>query len=251
LVNASPDFSTQALSFPPLHPDTRLSRNSPIAGVFLTNADLDHLLGSFSLREGNAAQLYATRAVRTTAEESLGLETVLNSFCGCHWHDLVYTDFEALDNPDGGEPTLSYRAIELPGAAPRFARKAEKRGQSVAYQFRDNRTRGLLLVAPDVSVITDDLRQALGSSDAVLFDGTFWSAQELGKVRAGAPAASDMGHVTIEDCSLKLLSGLPARIKIYIHINNTNPILATASHERAAVEAGGITVGTDGLEFEL
>ena len=60
-----------------------------------------------------------------------------------------------------------------------------------------------------------------------------------------------MGHVTIRDHSLALLGKLPARHKIYIHINNTNPVLSPGSPERAAVEAAGIVVGYDGLEFEL
>jgi pyrroloquinoline quinone biosynthesis protein B len=36
-----------------------------------------------------------------------------------------------------------------------------------------------------------------------------------------------------------------------IHINNTNPILMGGSPERRAVEAAGLIVGWDGLEFEL
>jgi pyrroloquinoline quinone biosynthesis protein B len=147
---------------------------------------------------------------------------------------------------------LLYRAIELGGDPPPFA-KAAPRGaaQSVAYQFKDPRTGGRLLVAPDVGGLNDGLREALSCSDAVLFDGTFWSGEELRGVKSNAPKASEMGHVTIEDCSLRLLSQLAARRKIYIHINNTNPILAPGSPERAAVESAGVVVGSDGLEFEL
>ena len=115
----------------------------------------------------------------------------------------------------------------------------------------DARTGGRLLVAPDVGAVNDELLEALSSSEAVLFDGTFWSADELARVKSRAPKAGEMGHVTIEECSLKLLAKLPARHKIYIHINNTNPILASESPERAAVEAAGVMVGADGLEFEL
>jgi pyrroloquinoline quinone biosynthesis protein B len=108
-----------------------------------------------------------------------------------------------------------------------------------------------LLVAPDAGALTPQLLEALAGSDAVLFDGTFWSGEELSAVRPDAPTAEEMGHVTIKDCSLDLLRKLPARHKIYIHINNTNPVLSPDSAERAAVEAAGIVVGADGLEFEL
>ena len=85
----------------------------------------------------------------------------------------------------------------------------------------------------------------------MLFDGTFWSGDELRRVKANGRTAAEMGHVTIKDVSLALLGQLPARRKIYIHINNTNPVLSPGSPERAAVEAAGIVVGYDGLEFDL
>jgi pyrroloquinoline quinone biosynthesis protein B len=145
-----------------------------------------------------------------------------------------------------------YRAIFLPGKPPPFAKDIPPQGShSVAYQFLDSQTGGRLLVAPDVGALNEPLLEALSSSDAVLFDGTFWSADELSQVKSHAPKAGEMGHVTIRDWSLSLLGKLAARHKIYIHINNTNPILASDSPERAAVEAAGIIVGTDGFEFEL
>lgn len=142
--------------------------------------------------------------------------------------------------------------IVLPGKAPPFASGMANGGiHSVAYQFLDRQTGGRLLVAPDVSAVNEELREALESSDAILFDGTFWSSDELRQVKAKARTADQMGHLTIKDFSLDLLKKLPARRKIYIHINNTNPVLAKHSRERAAVERAGITIGHDGLEFEL
>jgi pyrroloquinoline quinone biosynthesis protein B len=246
-------LGAQLESCPDLHPRKQPLRNSPVRGVFLTNADLDHLLGLFSLREGGGFTIYATAAVRTVAHEALGLQTVLGCFCAPHWVEPSLGQFVTL-NPQAASHHLLYRAIELTGRAPPFATPpgpAAQSGHSVAYQFQDQRTGGKLLVAPDVASINSELEEALGSSDAILFDGTFWSADELAQVRPGAKLAGDMGHLTVRDGSLSLLAQLPARKKIYIHINNTNPILAPDSAERAAVEAGGILVGEDGLEFEL
>jgi pyrroloquinoline quinone biosynthesis protein B len=218
--------------------------------VFLTNADLDHILGLFSLREGGHLNIYATRAVRDTVTRCLGLDAVLDAFCGAEWHEPS-ARFTPLSRENDADD-LSYRMIPLPGNPPLFAKKMPLRGtHSVAYQFMDRRTGGRLLVAPDICAVNKGLLQALKNSDAVLFDGTFWSKDELKGVKSTARAADEMGHVTIKDFSLDLLGKLPARHKIYIHINNTNPVLAENSPERAAVEGAGITVGQDGLEFEL
>jgi pyrroloquinoline quinone biosynthesis protein B len=244
----------QIRQIPELQPRPHTARNTPIAGVFLTNSDLDHVLGLFSLREGGCLDVYATSAVRATATDSLGLGVVLDSFCGSLWHELATQEFEPLTRDSAHPSSLLYRAIELPGSPPPFARKSNSLppgAQSVAYQFLNPLTERRLLVAPDVATVNPGLMEALETSDLVLFDGTFWSSDELEKVRPNARKANEMGHVTIKDCSLDLLAKLSASRKIYIHINNTNPILAADSPERAAVEKAGILVGFDGMEFEL
>jgi pyrroloquinoline quinone biosynthesis protein B len=253
LVNASPDISLQLLSFPELHPRAESLRNLPLGAVFLTNADLDHVLGLFSLREGTRFRIYATEAVKSAVERGLGLQTVLSCFCGPEWREPVFDKFEPLEKTEASAGSgIAYRAISLDGLPPPFVRdKVIGNGNSIAYQFRDQRTGKRLLVAPDVAAVNDALSEALQNSDAILFDGTFWSPDELTAVRPGAKLAGDMGHLTIRDSSLKLLSGFAAPKKVYIHINNTNPILAASSVERAAVESAGILVGEDGMEFEL
>jgi pyrroloquinoline quinone biosynthesis protein B len=102
-----------------------------------------------------------------------------------------------------------------------------------------------------VAELSGPLQQAARDSDAVLMDGTFWCEDELRHVRAGAPGASEMGHLPIKDGTLPFLSGLPCRHRVYVHINNTNPIFAPASPERAVVESAGVIVGRDGMSFDL
>jgi pyrroloquinoline quinone biosynthesis protein B len=153
--------------------------------------------------------------------------------------------------PVAGSDRLSCRAIVLPGRATPFEKKGQAAGHSVAYQFLDRRTGGRLLVAPDVAGINSKLQEALDESDAVIFDGTFWSSDELAKVKRGAVNAARMGHVTIKDVSLGVLAKARAKHKVYIHINNTNPMLARHSPERSAVEAAGIAIGHDGYSFKL
>jgi pyrroloquinoline quinone biosynthesis protein B len=227
-------------------------RDSPICGVFLTNADLDHGLGLFSLREGGTLHIYGSRAIREILDESLGLTAVMNAFCGVVWHEPPETDFAPLKGANEESGSLSYRAIRLPGGPPLFAGERHRADAcSIAYSIMDRQTGGQLLVAPDVAGFNDTLNEAMREADAVLFDGTFWSGDELQQAKAKARTAEEMGHVTVKDHSLARLKTLPARRKIYIHINNTNPILSLGSPERAAVVAAGIVVGNDGLEFDL
>jgi pyrroloquinoline quinone biosynthesis protein B len=252
LINASPDLPAQIAACPSLQPRSTPLRNTPIAGVLLTNADLDHTLGLLSLREGGRLKIYATKAVREAVDVCPGVTAIMEAFGGVTWEEPPEDALGALRGANGVESSVRFRAIRLPGKPPKFAKGiAPSGGHSVAYQLVDARTGGKLLVAPDVAGLNEALQTAMVESDAVLFDGTFWSSDELAQVKDRAASAAEMGHVTIKDCSLALLGGLSAARKIYIHINNTNPVLSPGSPERAAVEAAGIVVGFDGLEFEL
>jgi pyrroloquinoline quinone biosynthesis protein B len=251
LINASPDLRAQIESFPPLQPRPGSGRNSPVEGVLLTNADLDHVLGLFLLREGESLVLHTTEAVRQTLSQALRLDQLLGAFCALTWREAT-SELSPLTFRDGSASGLYGRAILLPGTQPLFAagQMSEDKGHSVAWQIADGSTGACLLVAPDVAVLTEELCGAMEGSDAVLLDGTFWSGDELSGVRRSARTAGEMGHLPIRG-SLEALRGLPARDKVYVHINNTNPILALDSPERALVEEAGIAVGEDGMEFEL
>ncbi len=218
--------------------------------MFLTNADLDHVLGLFALREGGKLNLFAPPSIREPLDHSLGLTDVLNSFCGVEWHSPS-TSFEPVKLNSEAKSSLLCRFIALSGGPPLYADQSIAGPHSVAFQFRDEQTGGRLLVAPDVAAVNDELQAAIAESDAILFDGTFWSSDDLAAVRPGARTPEQMGHVTIQEGSLDLLAKSPAKRKIYTHINNTNPILQPDSPERAAVGRAGITVGVDGLDFEL
>jgi pyrroloquinoline quinone biosynthesis protein B len=228
LVNASPDLPRQIENTPQLQPRRQPLRNTQIAGVLLTNADIDHALGLLLLREQeNPLVVYATDKTRAGLEWLTG---VLARFCGIEWRKII-SDFQPL----GG--AISFRAIELP--------------HSVAFQFRSDASGATALSAPNVGELTGQLRDVVQASDVVIFDGTFWSDDELAKVRPGARSAREMNHLPISDGSLDFLRQSRARRKIYTHINNTNPILMPGSRERAQVEQIGIEVAHDGLEIVL
>jgi pyrroloquinoline quinone biosynthesis protein B len=176
---------------------------------------------------------------------------LLTSFCKVEWSE-PHDELAEMKGADGSASGLMARAIFLPGMPPPFMKSsAHGTGHSLAYQIEDRKSGARLLIAPDVSAITPELAEGLAASDLVLFDGTFWSSGELRRVREGARTAEEMGHLPINGGSLEPLRKLPARYKAYFHINNTNPILAPGSAERAEVEAAGMIVGYDGLEFAL
>jgi pyrroloquinoline quinone biosynthesis protein B len=231
LINASPDLPQQIESMPQLQPSCTAAaglRNTPIAGVLLTNADIDHALGLLLLRQQKRPLVvYAADEARTT----LGwIDTGLARFCGIEWREIT-AEFQSLSG------SIGFRAIELP--------------RSVAFQFRDDTSGATALFAPNVGELTDELRDAVHASDVILFDGTFWSDGELAAVRPGARSARGMNHLPISDGSLDFLRQSPARRKIYTHINNTNPILMPGTRERAQVEQAGIEIARDGLEIIL
>jgi len=228
LVNASPDLPRQIESTPALQPQPGSLRNSPIAGILLTNADLDHTLGLLLLRQQQTPVLvYASDATRSALD---WLELLLHPFGGITWR-TASGDFNSLSNG------LAFRAIEL--------------HKSNAFQLRDEVSGRAALVAPVVGELTAELRDAVNTSDVILFDGTFWNDDELRAVRRDARSAREMNHLPISDSSLALLRHSPARRKIYMHINNTNPILMSGSRERALVQQAGIEIACDGLEIIL
>jgi len=231
LINASPDLSRQIESMPQLQPSCTAAagpRNTPIAGVLLTNADIDHALGLLLLREQQRPLVvYAADETRSALR---WIDSVLARFSGIEWRKIT-AEFQSLSG------SIGFRAIELP--------------RSVAFQFRDDTSGATALFAPSVGELTDELRDAVHASDVVLFDGTFWSDEELAAVRPGARRAREMNHLPISNDSLDFLHQSPARRKIYTHINNTNPILMPGTRERAQVEQAGIEIARDGLEIVL
>jgi pyrroloquinoline quinone biosynthesis protein B len=228
LINASPDLARQIESMPRLQPRRDSPRNTPIAGVLLTNADIDHALGLLLLREQEMPLVvYAADETRAALA---WLDGILARFCGIEWRKTS-PEFQTLSG------TISFRTIELP--------------RSIAFQFRDNSSGATALFAPSVGELTDELRNVVHESDVVLFDGTFWSDGELAAIRPGARSARQMNHLPISDGSLDFLHQSPTRRKIYTHINNTNPILMPSSRERAQVKQSGIEIARDGSEIVI
>nr|WP_257031082.1 pyrroloquinoline quinone biosynthesis protein PqqB [Edaphobacter lichenicola] len=252
LINASPDLRQQLINNPELHPDpVKGLRNTPVAGIILTSADLDHILGLLLMREFTPVRIYATRPVTSILKK--------NSF------------FQMLDRLPGQsrwteiEPGVSFHAgdglictpIALSNNLPTYISETDR-----ASLDPTGATIGLLLedlqgaraaYLPALPAITPSLKERLSTSSTIFIDGTFWSDDELQKIQPGTPLARSMGHLPIHgpEGSLATLKDLVSTRKIYTHINNTNPILQEQSSERRTVEDAGWEVAWDGLEITL
>jgi pyrroloquinoline quinone biosynthesis protein B len=255
LFNASPDIHAQLESFPALRPDG--GRDVPLRAVALTDAELDHTLGLLLLREGRGLELHATDAVRDTLYDGNGLLRTLEAYSPVDWHPVVPDADVSLG--DG----LTYRAFDVPttkrarfgpvgrnGAA---GNEAGGKGRVVGYRLTDERDGRSLVYLPGVQELTPAVLDQLAGCACLLIDGTCWRDDELIELGLAGKTARDMGHLPIHGPggSLERLSGLPIERKIYIHINNTNPILLEDAPERRVVERHGMEVAVDGLELRI
>lgn len=245
LLNASPDIRAQIESFPALRADER--RTTPLGAVLLTDAELDHTLGLLLLREARDLELHATPAVHGTLSEGNALLRVLEAYCPVDWRPVL----PEVDVSLGGG--LSYRAFDVPTTKKARFGPASEPGRVVGYRLTDEHSGRSLVYLPGVQELTEALRAQLADCACLLFDGTCWQDDELIRLGLAAKTARDMGHLPIDgpDGSLGQLSPLPIERKIYIHMNNTNPILLDDAPERRVVEDRGMEVAMDGLEVRI
>lgn len=245
LLNASPDIRAQMESFPALHPwDGRVS---PMRAVLLTDAELDHTLGLLLLREAGCLQVHSTGAVHNTLSDGTSLLRTLGAYCAVEWRPVV---------PDVAVPLgegLSYRAFDVPTSKPARLAPGGGTGRVVGYRVTDERSGRALVYLPAVEELTAAVRAQLDDCACLLFDGTCWHDDELIRLGVGGKTAREMGHLPIAPPggSIGQLSPLPIERKIYIHINNTNPILLDDAPERRVVEEYGVEVAVDGLEAQV
>lgn len=253
LFNAAPDLRAQIAAVPWLHPRTE-PRGSPIAAVVLTGAEVDQTAGLLTLRERQPFALIATAETQRILADNTIFD-VLTS-------DLVtrrtVTPGVSFDLPGG----LTAELFMVPGKIPLYlesgapataetgARALADSGGTVGVTITDGAA--TLAFVPGTAAMTPDLAVRLGAADAVLFDGTLFSDDEMIASGTGAKTGRRMGHMPIDggDGSLAALAGLRGR-RIYIHINNTNPILIEGSPERRRVEAAGWEVAKDGMVIAL
>jgi pyrroloquinoline quinone biosynthesis protein B len=246
LINASPDLPEQLRRSPALHPRSK-PRGSPIKAIVLTGAEIDQVAGLLSLRERQPFMLCATAPTMALIEENSMFEVLAR--------DQVERRIEAFDVPCSLPGGLTAELFAVPGKVPLYLE-----GESPDTMSESNGTAGLelraggarLVFIPGAAAVTASMWERMDWADAVLFDGTLYRDDEMIRTRTGSKTGRRMGHMSIDgqDGSLAALAKLRAR-RIYIHINNTNPILVEGSRERARVTNQGWEVAEDGQEIVL
>jgi pyrroloquinoline quinone biosynthesis protein B len=245
LLNASPDLRAQFEAFPALHP--REGRVTPLRAVLLTDAELDHTLGLLLLREARTLELHATRATYATLRRGTGVVATLERYCRVDWRPVVPGEEVRL------APGLSYRAFDVPTTKrPRFEGGAGP-GRVVGYRLTDAHSGRAAVYLPVMQRLTAEVRRELDDCACLLVDGTCWDGDELIRLGLADRTAGEMGHLPIAGPhgSLAQLAGLPVERTVYIHVNNTNPILLDDSPERRMLAERGMDVAVDGLEVKV
>jgi pyrroloquinoline quinone biosynthesis protein B len=228
------------------------SRHVPLEGVVLTDAELDHTVGIMLLREARHLQLCATPAVLQVLESDSRILPVTRAFAEVKVTAMTPGSRIPLCDRDGADAGLRIESFVVPAGPPRFA-TVDTPGHTVGVMVTDGATGASCAFVPGCGDLDSAMLDRLGRADLVLFDGTFWTDDELIRLGIGQRTAHEMDHLAISGPhgSLDRLSGLPSRHKVYTHINNTNPMLLEDSPERALVERRGLRVGADGMRFTL
>ncbi len=249
LLNASPDVRDQLRLLQNGAPSG--TRHVPIEGVLVSDAELDHTMGIALLREARCLPLYATAAVAAVLEEDSRILPVTRAFAEVPLTEVPLDRAIPLCYRDGAASGLTVEAFAVAGDPPRFARR-EQPGHTVGFFIRSD-SGGSCAFVPGCGALDAGLLERLAAAELVLFDGTFWTDDELVKLGISDRTAHEMDHLPVSgpDGSLERLSALPSRHRVYTHINNTNPMLLERSPERRLVEQRGMVVGMDGMRFEV
>jgi pyrroloquinoline quinone biosynthesis protein B len=256
LAGASPDLAFQIEGSSQLHP--RAVRDSPISGAVLASADLDHVVGLLLLRELQPLRVYAAPSILRILREENSMFRMLNRVDP----QVVWTPMKSdasfpLLSADGEDSGLRCEVHYLSGNYPKYV-KTELTNlapdQATAALFFESSSGKRVGYVPAIGSLSDTLLEKIRQVDVLLFDGTFWSDDELQRVQGSGETAHQMGHIPVEE-SLRLLKDINinavAGRKLFIHLNNTNPILNEASPEHQTVRQAGWEVAEDNWQLEL
>lgn len=255
LLNASPDLRLQIEATPLLHPREGL-RSSPIAGVVLTGGDVDAIAGLLHLRERHRFTVYAPRPVLDVLAANPVFGVLASEYVG----RLALPLDEAIElvGPNGGSG-LSVRAFIVPGKLPLYLEIGghdpglSEAGDAVGLEIGDAASGDRLFFIPGCAMMTKALRRRLTGAALVFFDGTLWRDDEMIRLGVGEKTGRRMGHISMSgtDGAIAGFAHLGVRRRIFIHINNSNPVLLENSPERREAETAGWEIAYDGMEVRL
>jgi pyrroloquinoline quinone biosynthesis protein B len=257
LINASPDLRQQLIATPQLHPAAGQLRHSPVAGVILTNGEIDAVAGLLSMREGWPFTIYAHPRVLSI----LSSNSIFNVLSEKNVRRQPIEVNEAFEPglPDGSPSGIEVLPFAVPGKGAWYLEgKAHPAGETgdgdtLGLRIEDKATGKHFYFLAACANVTDDLRSRLEGASAIFFDGTVWRDDELIVAGLGNKTGQGMGHIAISGArgAIESLDGLDIDRKMFLHINNSNPVLLRDSAERATAERAGWQIPADGTEITL
>jgi pyrroloquinoline quinone biosynthesis protein B len=242
ILNASPDLRSQLAATAVLYPTG--PRESPVRAVLLTNGDIDHVAGLLTLRERQRFTLFATGEILEVLADNRIFDALDRSLV----ERRAVRPGEAFSLVPGVEAEL----FPVPGKVPLYLE-----GETVATDLEGEQTVGVRLgpafYIPGCAAVTPALAARIAGAPLVFFDGTLWRDDEMIRAGVGQKTGRRMGHVPISgaDGSIAALAGLGIGRKIFVHMNNTNPVLRPGSPERETAVAAGWEIACDGMEATL
>ena len=248
LLNCSPDIRQQILRTPALWPQ-QPPRHSPIKSVVLTNGDIDHVAGLLTLREKQAFRLLGTRRVL----EVLETNSIFRAL------DPAYVEKVpvALDRPFALVGDLTAEIFAVPGKVPLYLEDGEpevgEESESTVGIKICSHGGGHFFYIPGCAQVSTGLRARLQGTPLILFDGTLWQDDEMIRSGVGEKTGRRMGHLSLSgpNGSIAAFADMDIGRRVFVHINNTNPVLIADSAERLAAEAAGWEIAYDGMELSL
>lgn len=257
LINASPDLRQQLIATPQLHPKPGKLRHSPIAGVILTNGEIDAVAGLLSMREGSPFTIYAHGKVLAILGDN-SIFNVLSEKNVRRQPIEIDSSFEPV-LPDGSPSGIEILPFAVAGKGAWYLEGKTHpagnggAGDTLGLRIGDKATGKHFYFLAACADVTDDLKSRLAGASLIFFDGTVWRDDELIVAGLGTKTGQGMGHIAMSGDSgaIEALSGLNIGRKVFLHINNSNPALLHDSAERKMAERAGWQIPTDGTEITL
>lgn len=258
LLNASPDLRQQINQTPELGAVREGSlRNTPIQAVVVTNGDVDHITGLINLREQQPLALYGSQRVLSVLAENSIFNVLASDFVSRS--DLPMGKAVPISGPQG-DLGLTVEAFDVPGKVALYLEDASRgpdfgtqQGDTIGLEITATASGKRFLYIPGCAAVDAKLAERLRDAKLVFFDGTLFSDDEMIRQKLSQKTGRRMGHISISgpEGSISSFKDLNVDRKIFVHINNSNPILDENSEERKLTEASGWEVAFDGMEVKL
>ncbi len=257
LFNASPDLRQQINATPAFAPSNGSLRTSPIKAVVLTNADVDHIAGLLTLREVQPFSIYATQRVLDVIRSN----SIFNILAADVVRRIPLELEETVPLRGAGvDLGLTVTPFDVPGKLALYLEDplagegfGTQVGDTIGLKISEAATGTTFFYLPGCANVDATLSERLQGAALVFFDGTLYADDEMISQGLLDKTGLRMGHISISGAggSIRAFAGLGIARKIFIHINNSNPVLNAGSAERRAIQAAGWEIGYDGMEVSL